>query len=448
MFEFFKKIFLFIKNYPGILYSLLLIVIIPLALYYNTLLSVKSFQKNIDFNLQTKALTAEEIFGVFAADFFPFPDILQGKIEDIARNNPEITKLRVISVKENGDFKVIASQDSQEIGGVILSPSFSLSWSQNQTIANLVSEKEERFWNVVKPIYDKKSGQKIGLVSMALSLKQSDILITRSIYHSYLIVIITIVLCLFLIIQHTRLFEYMVLSKKLKEVDKMKDDFIRMATHELQTPIANIRGYLELLREEIYSVLNDAQKKYFCITEISAKNLSDLVYDILEVSRVEQGRLDFASQKFSPVHLIREVTEELKIKAEQKNIKLVFKESPDLFFIQANPNRFRQVISNLVGNAIKYTKEGTVEITTEIDKSKNQCFIFVKDTGVGIAAEAQKKLFEKFYRVRNEATADIPGTGLGLWLAKNFCEKMNGQIFIESMEGVGSKFTVIFPLTK
>lgn len=445
MTAFLKRILNFIRIYPGILYSFLLIVIIPLVLYYNTFYTTRAFQKNIDFNLQTRALTIENILTVLVSDFFSDRELLQEKLGEVIKENPEIRELRVIK-EEAGDFKIISSQNPQEIGGIISDPSLALSWFQNQTIANLISEKGERFWKVTKPIYKKESGEKIGLISMALSLGESDLLITRSVYRSYLLAIISIFLCLFLIINHTRLFGYVSLSKRLQEIDKMKDGFIRMATHELQSPIINIRGYILALKEEIESFLNDEQKQYFSRIEISAKNLSDLIEDILEVSRIEQGRLDFTAQKVFPPRLIKETVEEFKLKAEQKGIKLFFEEEINPYFIQVNSNRFRQILTNLINNATKYTQKGEIEIGTESQESKRKYIIFVRDTGLGISAEAQKRLFEKFYRVKTKETSDIPGTGLGLWIVKELCERMGGKIFIESMEGVGTKFILVFPL--
>ena len=443
---FFKRIFNFIKNYPGILYSLFLIILIPAVLYFNTFFAINSFQKNIDYNLQTQALIAESIFGSLANEFFSQPEILQKKIEEIAQENKEIAKLRITQEEKGGKFKIVAAQNTEEIGNLISDPFLSLSWAQNQAIADLINEQGERFWKVTRPIYDSKTGEKIGLISMALSLKDSDASITRSVYLAYLVIIVAIIACLFLIIQHTLLFSFVALTNKLKEIDKMKDEFIRMATHELQTPIANIHGYIATLEEEISYLLSDAQKEYLNRIRISAKNLGDLIYDILEVSRIEQGRLDFTAQKIFPDQLIKELAGDFKVKAEQKKLRLIFAETPISHSIFVNQARFRQIITNLIENAVKYTSAGEIEIGVKADEAKGKYIIFVRDTGLGISAEAQKRLYERFYRVKTRETAGIPGTGLGLWISKQLCEKMGGEIFVESMEGIGSKFTLYFPL--
>jgi len=439
-----KKGIDFIRKNPTILYSFLLVILIPLAFYYNTFFAVRSFQKNIDYNLQTKTLLAENIFGVFASSAFEEPLILNKKIKKIAEQDPEIVKIQVI-LPEKEKFKIIASKDSQDLGKNVSSTSIDLAWSQSQAIAHLISKNGERFWDITKPFYNSE-GKKIGLVAVSMSLKEADLLVLKIVHSSYLILILTILLSLFLIIHHTYLFKYRVLLNRLQEVDKMKDGFIRMATHELQSPIVNIRNYVDALEEETRDSLTEEQKKLIRIAKISARNLIDLVYDILEVSRIEQARLDFTPKIISPSKAISGIVEELRDKAEQKNLTLSLETSKNGYFIKVNPNRFRQIIVNLIENAIKYTLKGGISIILRADEAKKRYIIEVKDTGLGISAEAQKRLFERFYRVKTAKTADIPGTGLGLWISKQLCEKMNGKIFVESMEDVGTKFTVIFPL--
>lgn len=444
--NFFSRILKFIGQYPSILYSFALILILPSILYYNAFLAAKAFQENVDYNLQTKALIVENIVGTYFSDFFDNSELLQQKIESITKANPEINDLRAAIPEPTGEFKIIASQNQYEIGAKVKEPSFALSFSQEQTIANLTSKEGERFWNVIKPVYNKETGEKLGLLAMALSLKESDTLITKTIFRSFIIVIVAILLSLFLIFQHTRLFGYVSLTEKLQELDRAKDIFIRMATHELQSPIINIRGYLQALEEEVGPSLTQSQKELFKRANVSAKNLGDLVYDILEISRIEQGRLDFTPQKIFPQKIIAEIVQDLKIKAEQKNLNLISNLKEGSYFINVNPNRFRQILVNLIENAVKYTKKGEVRVKAGSDKVEKRYIIEVEDTGFGISAENQQRLFERFYRVKTRETADIPGTGLGLWISKKLCETMGGRIFVESMKDVGTKFTLVFPL--
>ena len=443
---FLKRVFGFIKQNPSILYSLFLIVFLPLILWWNTSFTVKSFEKDYDYTLQTKAVDLENILVKLFPEKLSEPKVLQKKIENISKENPEIKNLRLIVLKGN-KFKILASQNKKEISNKISDPSLAIAWYQNQNIAHLVSEKGERFWEVIKPMINNE-GKKIGLISMALSLQKNDILVSKTAEISYLVVILTILVSLFLIFQHTRLFQYLKLYKELEKIDKTKDSFIRMATHELQSPIVNIRAYIEALQEEISPLLNEEQKEYFSRIDLSAKNLSNLINDILEVARIEQGRLDLTPKKISPSLLVEEIVEEFKLKANQKNLKLVFNKMQSPCFIYVNPNRFKEILTNLIGNAIKYTQKGTIELKEKLEEKKKRYFLSVEDTGIGISGEDQKHLFEKFYRVKNKETAGIPGTGLGLWIVKRICHDIKGNISLESIKGVGSKFTISFPLAK
>lgn len=446
MTNFLKRGFYFIKKNPSILYSVFLIVLIPLAFYWNIFFTINSFQKNINFNLQTKALIVENIFAVFSSDISDI-EILQEKIVKIVKENPEIIKLQIIVPEKENKFAIIASQDSQEVGKEISDTSLVLAWHQNQPIAYLGAERGERVWDVIRPIYDSE-GNKVSLVDISMSLENVDALVSRSIRNSYIILIISIALILFLVIQHTRLFSYVFLSKKLQEIDEMKDNFIRMAIHEIQGPILNIRIYIEALRKQIGVFEKETQAKYFSRIEFSAARLSELVNDMAKVSKIEQGRLSLIPEKVPAQDTVKEVIEELRLKAQNKNLQLFFEEKTEPAFIFVNSNRFKEILYNLIDNSIKYTPKGKVEVKTEIDEIKNDYYITVQDTGLGISAEEQKKLFQKFYRARSKETVDIPGTGLGLWIVKELCTKMGGNILVESMKGVGSKFTIIFPLKK
>jgi len=456
MINFFKEGFLFIRKNPEILFSLFLIFIIPLVLYYNSFFVLKSFQKNIiDYELQTRALLAESILSILVKNYISNPEILQKTLEDFFKGNPDISKeisqLQIISYQEDGKFKILASTNPQEVGQEIKNKEkidrLGIAWGKNENVTQLVKKGEERFWDTINLFYDKE-GKKTGLISLSLSLKKWDDLIFKTVSKSYLILFISIFVVLLLVIEHTRLFQYPILFKKLQEIDRMKDEFIRMAIHELQSPVSNIRGYIESLKEDLFPTLNKEQKESFSRVSISAKSLSDLISDMLEVSRIEQGRLDFTPQKISPPKLISEIIKEFEIKTEAKGLKLIFEGKEEPYFIKINPVRFKQIMVNLLENAIKYTKMGEVEIQTSFSLTKKKYFISVRDTGVGISAENQAHLFEKFYRVKTRETAGIPGTGLGLWITREICQKMGGDILLESLEGVGSKFIIFFPFVK
>jgi len=443
-----KEIFEFLKTFPGIFYSLFLIVFFPLFIFFSLQFTISRFEKNTNSTLQTEALSIAQIFSQFSQDFFSQPEKLQEKVFQIQKENPNLKQVRILK-KEGENFKILASQNPEEVGAILEDPVLILSWAKNEPVANLVFDqnKKERIWKVTNPIKNS-TEEKIGLVSLGLSLKETDEILTALILKTFFLMILGILICIFLVFQHTRLFGYVNLFLKMKEAEKAKNEFIRMATHELQSPVTNIKNYVLELKEILSPKLNEQEKKFLEVVEVSAKNLSDLMADILQVSRIEQEGLDFAPQILDASKETEEIVKNFEIQAKQKNLKLIFEKPKEKVLILANPYRFKEVLNNLLTNAIKYTFEGEIKMETKVDFSKKRCYISVEDTGVGISAENQRKIFEKFFREKRKETSGIPGTGLGLWLIKEIMRRSGGDIFFESREGKGSKFTVYFPLVK
>jgi two-component system phosphate regulon sensor histidine kinase PhoR len=171
---------------------------------------------------------------------------------------------------------------------------------------------------------------------------------------------------------------------------------------------------------------------------LSTIRLSELVEDLLEVSRVEQNRLPIKMQPISVNEIVKPIAEEMKISAQKKNLKLNYKGEKSK--VMADPARLKQIIVNIIGNSIKYTSSGSISVS--VKEKRNDVFITVADSGIGMSSENMKDLFSKFYRVKNDKTKDIPGTGLGLWISREIARKMDGDIYVESIEGVGSHFTL------
>ncbi len=227
------------------------------------------------------------------------------------------------------------------------------------------------------------------------------------------------------------------------EVEQMKQELISIATHELRTPITGIKGYLDMILTGDAGPISGELKEM--IEEIIKINqrLADLVDDLLNVGRIEQGRIELKPIPMDIVKLIEEVVKELQIQAKDKNLQLRF-EKHEMEQVKADPERTRQILINLVGNAIKYTEHGSV--TVALGKNEHEVIVAVEDTGMGISKEGQEKLFEKFYRVKTDKTRRITGTGLGLWITKQLVERQGGKIWVESVEGKGSTFHFSLPM--
>lgn len=227
------------------------------------------------------------------------------------------------------------------------------------------------------------------------------------------------------------------------EVEQMKQELISIATHELRTPITGIKGYLDMILEGDTGGVTGETKEV--LTEMVAINnrIADLVDDLLNIGRIEQGRIEVKPKPTNLVVLVHNCLKELSVQAKEKNLELVFNPPKELPQVKTDPDRAKQVIVNLVGNAIKYTEKGKVEIILE--KKGKDVVCSVEDTGFGISKEDQKSLFKKFSRIKTEKTRTITGTGLGLWITKQIVEMMAGKIWLESVEGKGSTFSFSMP---
>jgi len=286
----------------------------------------------------------------------------------------------------------------------------------------------------------------LAVINLKVSGEKSDALINSLERDSLIFTIAALFVVVLLLLNHFRFFGYARLFQKLKEVDEMKDNFISLASHELRTPVTALRGFAELALRKLKSGRVQEATEDLDKVNKSAEGIASLVNDLLDVSRIEQKRLKLEISKIELTAVLTTIISELKVQADQKGLALNYLKPQGGLFIAADPQKLNQIFVNLVGNAIKYTQKGSVEISHEIDG--DQIKTFVKDTGIGIPAEEMPHLFEKFHRVQNEATQQIRGTGLGLWITKQLIEMMKGKIFVESIENTGTKVIVVFPQAK
>ncbi len=236
------------------------------------------------------------------------------------------------------------------------------------------------------------------------------------------------------------------LNDKLKHDDKLKDEFIYVATHELKNPVTAMRGYLSLIQEGRFGEVPEELKNPFNQVLSSNQQLITLLNNLLQIARIEASTLSFTTKPITECDVIDQVIRDLKALAEQKNLTVIHNCANPSVTVMAEKERLREIISNLLSNAIKYSEKGTIEVSHTIED--NQFITHVKDEGVGIPEKDQKMIFTRFFRVEEEAAKGIPGTGLGLFIIKELLEKMEGKIWFDSKPGVGSTFSFSLPLAR
>lgn len=442
-----------------LIYGILLIILIPSLIAYNTVSIISRYNDGMDDALRRQALAlGRSIYAGMEADLDD-ADKLQEDIGKISGRNTDMEKIQVL-VPKNGGFEVIASSEEADIGKTLDFYYYQVAWLQpdNDALATdsltlAASSKEElaadgdgneRFWLVAMPMQDR-HGAKQALLSLKVSSKVIDDLTDYNRSASFYILALTVVITIFFLLATIRLWDYVILYKRIKEVDRMKDEFISIASHELRTPLASIKGYASLLIEGDYGKVS-SKRMLEGLDRImaSTKRLEDLVEDLLDISRIEQGRFSVEMGPVDARPIVEEAVSQLSITARQKGLKLSYEKAEGLPPIAADPQRLRQVLVNLIGNAIKYTETGSVTVSEEIKDGKLR--LKISDTGIGISPEEQRNLFQKFYRVRSEKTGSIQGTGLGLWITKQIVELMGGNIYLESIEGRGTQVTVVLDL--
>jgi two-component system NtrC family sensor kinase len=228
----------------------------------------------------------------------------------------------------------------------------------------------------------------------------------------------------------------------LKELERLKSEFVSTVSHDLRSPLTSIRGFVDLI--EMTGSLSDQQKTFVEKIRTGVSDITTLIEDLLDLGRIEAG----AAFEFAPVDLSKtmvDAVENLRGHATSKQQRLRVSVPANLPSVLGNRLRLSQVVSNLVGNAIKYTPEGG-DIRVWAEEQDHQLLVSVQDTGIGISAEDQAKLFEKFYRIKTKETEDIPGTGLGLAITRSIVEKHAGRIWVDSELGRGSTFTFLLPI--
>ena len=229
----------------------------------------------------------------------------------------------------------------------------------------------------------------------------------------------------------------------LKELDKLKSEFVSTVSHDLRTPLTTVQGYIALLDRA--GPLNELQTQFVTTALASLDHITDLISDLLDIGRIEAG-YDLEMQPLRFDELIETTVSASRVAARDAGIALsVHPSSQAPLWVRGNSRRLRQVIENLISNAVKYNREGGW-VRIGISQDNNHVIVTVSDSGIGIPPDEQARVFDRFYRVQSSETESIEGTGLGLAIVKSVVEKHKGLVWVKSTVGKGSSFCFVLPV--
>jgi signal transduction histidine kinase len=232
---------------------------------------------------------------------------------------------------------------------------------------------------------------------------------------------------------------------QLEQASALKSQFLANMSHEFRTPLNAILGYTSMLLQGIAGELAPQQKRNLARVDSNSKHLLSLINDILDISRIEAGKMPLHASEFPIPELVAEVVAELDPIILRSKLKVSTELDPEATVLQSDRQKVKQIVLNLLSNALKFTPEGAITVTSRRRRTDNTVAIAVKDTGIGIAPEDQSTIFEDFRQADSSPTREYGGAGLGLSICRRLASMLGGRITVESKVGSGSTFTLVLP---
>lgn len=228
------------------------------------------------------------------------------------------------------------------------------------------------------------------------------------------------------------------------EIDRMKSEFISVASHQLRTPLSAIKTYAHMLAEGYMGNVSTEQAAALDTIIGATNTMNELISTLLNIARMESGSIEITSAEHDARHLVADIAHQHRLSAEERNITLTFRQPQEPINIHTDSFIVKEVLANLVGNAIKYTPAGGT-VSIHMRQTAHVVTFIVKDNGIGIPLAAQRKIFTKFFRAANALRQETTGTGLGLYVVHGLVRTLHGKIWFRSDEGKGSTFYVSLP---
>ena len=362
---------------------------------------------------------------------------VQAAIAGIAKENPDITEIRVLTQTAEG-IKILASLDPNRIGTLEANTDIFESTNMQRGASFIVefSLNEVRFWQAARQVNVSEKGTYFIFSEHSFATIDSIMVARRQ--QSYLGLTAIFLFLIGLAYWFARQIDWKKRHSALEAQLKERDLFTNMIAHEFRAPLTVITGYVSFLLES--PALHPAERRFVTNIETSSQRLLALVNDFLEVARIQSGKMAFEMVETDLRETIQSVVEGNKLTASNKGLTLGYTPGDAPLMHKTDAKRLHQILQNMLSNAIKYTEKGSVEVVAE--QNSLATVIRIKDSGMGISAEDQQKLFAPFSRVGGVDQSKITGTGLGMWITKQMIGLLKGTITVESIKGVGTHVVI------
>jgi len=432
-----KRGMVYVGAHSQLTVVLLLLLVLPLLFLYSGQQFLEAGRANQDSLLKDRIGTIHDVYASLLKGTAVDTEIVASQIKELTAQNDDIVYFSVARLEED-QLVVIASSDEDEQG--TSTPLTDI--HKNAAIRfgeSLIFEtydRSGRLWYAYRAVeidgqtYFITSLQQLGAIDAMIDSRESGAYAT----------LIVLYLCIIaLAYWHYRMINYQSLYEETAAQSEAKDSFLHMIAHELRAPLTAVRGFASMQQEGADVT---QQQSYAEKIQRSSERMLSLVNELLDVARIRSGKLSIEMKEVELRSVLDAVVDELSGTANEHSLALSHTVGTSLT-LTSDAARLQQVLVNIVNNAIKYTKEGSITIGAEV--KRNVVEIRIADTGTGIEADAQKQLFAPFYRVENADTAEITGTGLGMWITKLLVAEMKGSIAVESIKGVGTHVVVKLP---
>ncbi len=424
-----------LKANNNLLFVAVLVFVFPILFIYIT----QSFFTTAYTNIETSEKRRIGMLHDTLAEVVKVAEItqVQSALLKIAEENPDITEIRVLAQTADG-LTILASLD-EERRNTIETKTDLFDSTNVQPHSSLIVEfmqNETRMWQAARQV-KLVDGTTYFIFSEHSFATIDSVMVARR-QQSYLGLTAIFLFLMGLAYWFARQIDWKKKHLQLENQLKERDLFTNMIAHEFRAPLTVINGYVSFLNES--KALHPAERRFVSNIDASTQRLLALVNDFLEVARIQSGKMAFEMVETDIREVIQSVVDSNGLAASNKGLTLAYVPTEAPLLHKTDAKRFHQILQNMVSNAIKYTEKGSVEIVAE--QNALATVIRIKDTGMGISAEDQQKLFAPFSRVGGVDQSKITGTGLGMWITKQMIALLKGSITIESIKGVGTHVVI------